>query len=172
MRFVRRRGHPALPDDAARDLGIEGGERVLAWSPLVGGGVAAATRARLYVRTPQGHVVARPWTEVDHAVWEAESSALAVWWVGSRQATPLEIEDQSRLPDVVHERVRSSVLLSAEVPLPGGRSVWVALRKAADGTITRQVAPRPGVRLDDEDVEAAVRRALDDLSEQAGDGAR
>jgi hypothetical protein len=167
VRFLRRRRRPDLPDEVAAELGVTG-ERVLAWAELAGGGVAAATTEGLWVRTPQGRLVRRPWTQVDHAVWDEDSATLAVWWVGSRVPTPLEVGQETFLPEVVHERVRSSILLVRELPLPGGGAVYVSLRKAADGTLSTQaVAPR-GIRLDDPPVAAAVARAERELREEAG----
>ena len=68
----------------------------------------------------------------------------------------------------MHERVRSSVVTSADAAVPGGRSVRVALRKAADGTLLTQAAPTPGVRMTDPDVAAAVERARARLRDDAG----
>jgi hypothetical protein len=165
---VRRRAarRPPLPADDATQLGVED-ERVLAWSPLVGGGVAAATVQGLRVRTPQGRLVRRPWTEVDHAAWDEDSGTLVVWWVGTRIATPLEVGDTSFVPEVVHERVRSSIVLTREVPLGDGRSAFVSLRKGADGALSTQVLPPKGRRLDQE-AAVLVRRAEASLLEEAG----
>jgi hypothetical protein len=155
-----------LPPADADALGVAG-ERVLAWSPLAGDGVAAATVEGLRVRTPQGRLVRRPWTDVDHAAWDEDSGTLAVWWVGSRVATPLEVGDASFLPEVVHERVRSSIVLTREVPLGDGRSAFVSLRKAQDGTLSTQALPPKGRRLDPEAL-AVVARAQAALLEEAG----
>src|SRR3954465_3615753 len=156
---VMRRGARRLPLPAAAAADLEVGDaRVLAWSPLYGDGVAAATVQGLRVRTPQGRLVRRPWTEVDHAAWDEDSGTLAVWWVGSRVATPLEVGDGSFLPEVVHERVRSSIALTREVPLGDGRSAWVTLRKGVDGTLSTQVLPPKGRRLEPE-AAALARRA-------------
>src|SRR5918912_656374 len=165
---VRRRAgrRPPLPAEDAEQLGVSG-ERVLAWSPLEGEGVVAATVQGLRVRTPQGRVVRRPWTDVDHAAWDEDSGTLAVWWVGSRIATPLEVGDTSFVPEVVHERVRSSIVLTREVPLGDGRSAFVTLRKGADGTLSTQVLPPKGRRLEPE-AAAQVRRAEAALLEEAG----
>jgi hypothetical protein len=164
-----RRGarRPPLPGDAAADLEL-GDERVLAWSPLHGDGVAAATVQGLRVRTPQGRLVRRPWTDVDHAAWDEDSATLAVWWVGSRTPTPLEVGEGSFLPEVVHERVRSSIVLTREVPLAGGRSLWVTLRKRPDGSLLTQSVPPRGVRLSDPEVAALARRVEAELLEEAG----
>src|SRR3954453_6617583 len=116
-----RRGARRLPLPAAAAADLAGGdERVLAWSPLYGDGVAAATVQGLRVRTPQGKLVRRPWTEVDHAAWDEDSGTLAVWWGGSRSPTPREARDTSFVPEVLHERVRSSIVLTREVPLGDG----------------------------------------------------
>jgi hypothetical protein len=162
-----RRRRPELPGEAARELGVTE-ERVLAWAELAGGGMAAATSEGLRVRTPRGRVVRRPWTEVDHAAWDEDSGTLAVWWVGSRVPTPLEVGQETFLPEVVHERVRSSIVLVRELPLPGGRVVYVSLRKAADGALsTHAVAPR-GIRLDDPPIAAQVAKLERELREEAG----
>jgi hypothetical protein len=162
----RRARRPSLPAEVAADLGVTG-ERVLAWSPLAGDGVAAATVDGLRVRTPQGRLVRRPWTDVDHAAWDEDSATLAVWWVGSRVATPLEVGEGSFVPEVVHERVRSSIVLTREVPLGDGRSAFVTLRKAVDGTLSTQALPPKGRKLEPEALEL-VRRAEAGLLEEAG----
>lgn len=167
MDLLRRRRRPALPDDVATALGIAPRD-VLAWSPVTGGGFAVATREGLGVITPRGAVVRRAWTDVHHAAWQAEAGALAIWWVGSTAATPLEVEDPSRLPDVVHACVTDSVVMASEVEVPGGRTVWVALRKGGDGALFPQAVPRRGVDLEDPEVRRVVDRASRELREQAG----
>jgi len=157
---------PPLPAEDAAQLGVED-ERVLAWSPLAGEGVVAATVQGLRARTPQGRLVRRPWTDVDHAAWDEDSSTLVVWWVGTRIATPLEVGDSSFVPEVVHERVRSSIVLTREVPLGDGRSAFVTLRKGVDGALSTQVLPPKGRRLEPE-AAALVRRAEAGLLEEAG----
>jgi hypothetical protein len=165
---VRRR--TPLPE-AGRDLlGLERGSAVLAWSTLVGGGWVAATPAGVRALLPTGAVVERPWTDVDHVAWDQDSGMLAVWWVGSRLPTALELEEGSFLPEVVHERVRSSLVLARDVPVPGGRTVCVALRKADDGTLSTQVVPARGVRLGDPEVAALVAQAQAALRDEAGMG--
>ncbi len=168
---LRRRParRPSLPAEAVADLDVSG-ERVLAWSPLEGGGVAAATVDGLRVRTPQGRLVRRPWTDVDHAAWDEDSRTLAVWWVGSRIPTPLEVGEGSFVPEVVHERVRASIVLTRELPLGEGRTAFVTLRKAADGTLSTQALLPKGRRLEPE-VAALVQRAEAALLEEAGGAA-
>jgi hypothetical protein len=168
MALLGRSRRAPLPPEAADALGLGPKDRVLAWSPLAGGGVAACTPEGLRIMTVRGRLIVRPWTDVHHAAWEAESGALAIWWVGTRQSTPLEIEDASRLPDVVHQRVTASVVLATEVVVPGGRRVWVALRKGQDGALTTQAVPPPGVSLDDPQVAPVIARAFRALRDEAG----
>jgi hypothetical protein len=171
MRLLPRSGprrRPGLPDTARTMLGLEGAGRVLAWSALAGGGWAAATRSGLRALLPSGVLIDRPWTQVDRAAWDVDSRTLAVWWVGSRTPTGLEVEQGSFLPEVVYERVRSSVVLTREVPLPGGKVVTVTLRKADDGTLSTQSVPGRGVRLNDPEVAALVARAVLALRDEAG----
>jgi hypothetical protein len=170
--FLRRLRRPPLPDDARRALGLDGpagSAHVLAWSALAGGGWAAAVTGGLRALLPSGDLVDRPWTEVDHAAWEPDSRMLAVWWVGSRRATPLEIEGEgSFLPEVVHERVRASVVLARDVEVPDRGVVRVALRQAADGSLSTQAVPARGVRMSDPEVARLVARARAELRDEAG----
>jgi hypothetical protein len=164
-RIAARR--PALPADAADALGVAD-ERVLAWSPLPGEGLAAGTVQGLRVLTPMGKLIRRPWVDVSHVAWDEDSRTLAVWWVGSRQPLPVELPEHSFLPEVVHERVRSSVLLSRDVPVEGRSPVWVALRQDADGTLSTQAVAPAGVRLDDPELAAAVTAAQAALRAEVG----
>lgn len=158
----------ALPAQDREDLGIGSRERVLAWSELAGGGVAAATVDGVRARTPRGRVIRRSWAEVDHAAWDQDSRTVVIWWLGSRQSTVLELPEGSFLPEVIRERVQSSVVLAREVAVPGGAQVWVALRRTADGELVPQVVPGRGVRLDDPAVAGMVRNALRALASDAG----
>jgi len=167
-RVVGRARRPGLPVGGRQALGLDPRARVLAWAALAGGGWAAATVDALHVLDVRGRLLHRPWVEVDHAAWDDDSRTLAVWWVGSRTPTPLEVGDGSFLPEVVHERVRASVVLTREVEVPGGRRVWVALRKAADGALSTTTSAQRGVRLDDPEVASLVARAAASLEEEAG----
>lgn len=127
-----------------------------------------ATRAGLRAALPTGHRLDRPWTDVDHVAWDDDSRMLAVRWVGSRQTTPLEVDEGSFLPEVLRERLRSSVVFSVDVDVPGGSTVRVALRKAADGTLSTQAIPGPGARLEDPRVSSLIERVRAQLREEAG----
>jgi hypothetical protein len=168
-RILSRPGRAVLPAEVAEALELGRGERLLAWSSLVGGGAAAATVKDLRIMTPRGKKIIRPWLDVDHAVWEQDSRMLVVWWVDSRQTTPLEIQDDvGRLPEVVRERVQSSVVLTASVPLPDGRAARVALRRDTEGALTAQSLLPPGVKRDAPDVAPLLASAIAALWDEAG----
>ena len=167
------RSRPALPAEQAVALGIGRGDRVLAWSSLVGGGVAVALVGGLRVLTPRGERLLHDWTDVDHAPWDGDSSMLLVWWVDSRRPTPLEVQDDvGGLPEAVRERVQSSVLLTTGVPLPDSGDGRIALRRNASGQLTVQALLPPGVRDDDPRVKEALAAAIDSLWAEAGDDLR
>jgi hypothetical protein len=169
-RVPRRVSLPKEVGDALDLNGMAAGNRLLAWSSLVGGGAAAATIQDLRIITPRGKKIVRPWVEVDHAVWEQDSRMLVVWWVGSGRTTPLEIQDDvGRLPEVIRERVQASVVLQAPVALPGGRSGRVALRRATDGRLSAQSLLPPGIREDDPAVALVLQAVTDALWSEAGD---
>jgi hypothetical protein len=148
---------------------LRSGNRLLAWSSLVGGGVAAATLKELRIVTPRGTKIFRPWVDVDHAVWEQESRTLVVWWVHTRRTTGLEIQDDvGRLPEVIRERVQASVVLTASVPLPNGRAGRVALRRGPDGLVAQALVP-VGVKDDAPDVAPLLAAAVEALWSEAGD---
>lgn len=162
-----------MPAGMADALGLAGApadERLLAWSVLVGGGAAAATTTRLRIATPRGERIVQPWVAVDHAAWDQDSRTLVVWWVDTRRTTPLEIQDDvGRLPEVIRERVQSSVVLTAAVPLPNGRAARVALRRGPGGVLSAQALVPPGVKEDAPDVAPVLRAAVDALWAEAGD---
>ncbi|WP_242496339.1 hypothetical protein [Xylanimonas protaetiae] len=142
---------PRLPDDVRVRLGLGPAERTLAAGELKGGGWAAAVPAALLVAPAEGPVQGRPWSDVDRASFDPQHGLVTVTWVDG--TAPLKVRPvdpaRSRLPQVVRERVEWSVVLGEEVPLPGGRSARVAVRRSVDGTMFSQVLAGPGVDLDD-----------------------
>ncbi|GAA3624269.1 hypothetical protein GCM10022223_46650 [Kineosporia mesophila] len=173
MRLIPRRPKRAvMPDGMEQALGLDepGTARLLAWSVLVGGGAAAATVRDLRIVTPRGERMVHTWDAVDRAVWDQDSRMLVIWWVHSRKTTPLEIQDDvGRLPEVVRERVQSSVVLSASVPMRRGKPAKVALRRDPDGRLLAQSLLPPGLRADAPDLKPVIDQALADLWAEAGE---
>ncbi|GLY18050.1 hypothetical protein LWF15_27160 [Kineosporia rhizophila] len=171
-RLIKLPQRVTMPPETEKALGLDQPRqpRLLAWSVLVGGGAAAATVRDLRIVTPRGERIVRSWSEVDHAVWDQDSAMLVIWWVGTRKTTPLEIQDDiGRLPEVVRERVQSSVVLTASVPMPRGKPARVALRRDPEGRLVAQSLLPPGLKADAPDVKPVIDQALADLWAEAGE---
>ncbi len=97
---------------------------------------------------------------------------LQVSWVDGRRALTVElVPEEGRLPEVVRERVESSVVLSRRFTVQGRRGVRVAVRRAHHGAeLSTQVIADRGVDVQEPAVAARIRAELADLREQAGMG--
>jgi hypothetical protein len=102
-------------------------------------------------------VLRHPWADVDRATLDAESSTLVVHWV-SGTSRPLALTGPGARPfsQVLRERVQSSVVHSEKVPVRGGGTVRVALRRDEDGELMSQVIGDGTVDLRDPAVAALV----------------
>ncbi len=153
-----------LPDEARSALEITG--PVLAFERL-DDGWAVATRDGLHV-IQAGTRLHRHWTDVDGASLDGETAELEVRWVDGTAPTRFAVNDRSRLQQVVHDRVQSSVVLAEIVSVPGDRKVRVALRRGADGDLFVQVVGNGRVDLSDPAVAEVVDAAEARLREAAG----
>jgi hypothetical protein len=158
-----------LPSQVRTQLDLRRGERVLAAGRLLGGGWVVATNLALHVVGPE-EPLRRPWDEVASAVWSDTASMLQVSWVDGGRALTVElVPGEGLLPEVVRERVESSVVLSRRFVVQGRRGVRVAVRRAHHGAeLSTQVIPDRGIDLQEPAVAARVRAELADLREQAG----
>lgn len=137
----------------------EPGDRVLAAAGLADGSWAAATRTTLATCDADGsHAWARPWSDVDRASWDPETSTITVTWVDGSPPLALRLADEGRsaLAQVLRERVQSSVVLSETVTLTAGRTARVAVRRDGSGRLFSQVVADLGVDLTDPEVTARV----------------
>lgn len=133
---------------------LEGDERVLATAPLTGGGHLVVTTLGVWL--PEGRRVG--WHLVSKATWaggaiglvEAEEAETIgeVVVLTDRPARRLPLAEPGRVPQVVHERVTSSVRTRHHRDLPGG-GAWFVQRKVPgrDGVVL-QVRPDPGTDRD------------------------
>ena len=125
-------------------------EHVLALAPLVAGGTAVVTRFGVYLLADGAPEPERiPWHLVSKARLDAGTLSLTIadevgelpsGAVVLRDRNPIEVrpERKNKLTDVVHPRVRGSVIASQR--LAGASAVgWVALRSVAgrDGYIVQ-----------------------------------
>jgi hypothetical protein len=164
--ILSRRG--AVPGEIVDAIGLSRSDQVLAWALRVGGGAVVAATAELIIVNRRGSVLRRPWVDVERAVWDSASATLAVWWVDRHQPTGLELAGNSQVPEVVNERVRSSIAAVRQVVLPGGQVGLVVLRKDGVGALTTQIPPARGVDLTDPEVRKTLDQAAGELLGDAG----
>ena len=157
-----------LPAEVLQRLGLEDGEKVLAAALLTDGAAAVATRQRLLVGDEASRRLDVPWHEVDHAAWEPDSAVLDIRLVsGRRVRLSADPGAPTLLPEVVRERVQSSVVLGRKVEIHGRRGVRVVVRRTPHGLVT-QVLPDAGVDLSDPLVAGEVTGLRDELARAAG----
>ena len=170
MRSLLRRllgrlaGAPPVPDGFAGELAAD--EHVLAVARTADGGVLLASRLGLW--WPEGrrvgwHLVSKvAWNSGSLSVTEAEEAGSAGGAVLLRDlpARRFRLAEPGRAPQVLRERVDSSIKSRDHRELPGG-GMWVVQRKVAgrDG-IELQVRADPGTD------EAVVRRAAAEVAER------
>lgn len=163
--FARRRTH--LPPDVAERLGVRAGD-ALAVAELDDGWAVATERGIVVDRA--GEVLRRAWTDVDGARTTDDPPVLHLTWVDGTAPTDLPLAEAryEGLPQIVHERVQSSVVHSELVDVPNGGVVRVVLRRDADGELFTQVIGPATVDLDDPATAHAVDAAELRVREAAG----
>ncbi len=169
LHWARR---PRLPEEVRGQAGLAPGERVLAFAVDDNTHVhVIATTTHLVAANAERLVLRRPWHEVDAGQWSAEHWTLSVSWVQRTRPMQWTFRDQdTRIPETVHERVQASVVLSEPLPLPGPRQKGrVVVRKdlATDALMTQAVLSR-STPSDDPEVRRAVAALTEDLRERVG----
>lgn len=126
-------GHdPKVPDAVVRAVRPARGEKVLAFAvDDKTGGTVVATTAELALLHDDQVVWQRPWMDVDSGQWNPDAWTLSVTWTDRSRPVQFTFTGlDTRLPEVFHERVQASVVLSAPLPLTGpGGSGRVVIRK-------------------------------------------
>lgn len=163
---------PKLPADVRAQAGLEAGERVLTFAVDDNTHVhVIATTTHLVAASGDRLVLRRPWHEVDSGQWSAEYWTLSVSWVNHSRPMQWTFRDQeTRMPEAVHERVQASVVLSEPLPLQGKRQRGrVVVRKdlATDEMVIQTVLGR-NTRADDPEVREAVAVLQETLRERIG----
>ena len=164
MRF--RRGD-RLSDDDRATLGLTRGDRVLAFARLADDVPVAATRTALH--GPHGTL---SWTDVVHARWNDEEQTLEIDPVPGSPLTEtlrLAFVEPGMLPETVHERVMSTIVVSRRIRLSAGGSVRLVARRADGSTDTFwQTVPDRGTDLTDPAAAAEVAATLTRLRSELG----
>ncbi|AEI11798.1 hypothetical protein Celgi_1279 [Cellulomonas gilvus ATCC 13127] len=159
----------ALTGNDRRRLDLRRGDRVLVATTLADGRRAVATRLALHVLS-DASTARTPWADVDRGSLDATTRTLTVRWVWGASDAFVFTSDRGSVAftQTFRERVQSSVVHAASVPLPAGGQARVALRRDEDGELFTQVVADDGVDLADPAVTAAVDRAESAVRSAAG----
>ncbi|MEO5874645.1 MAG: hypothetical protein ABIS86_21470 [Streptosporangiaceae bacterium] len=107
---------PRLPRPVRDALHLPRGERTLAHAATRGGSHVIATPLALYVPDGEGGFSRLPWEQVLQVSWREE-------WLhvtGDDGEHHLRLTEPGTVPEVVHERVTATVVVSRHYSLPGG----------------------------------------------------
>ncbi|MGH8893966.1 MAG: hypothetical protein ACRDWY_11785 [Actinomycetes bacterium] len=153
-----------IPDHARASLGLRPRERVLAAARDGSGGWLAATEFALV-----GAGLRIAWVDIAHVRWLDEDRFLIVDPVpGAFAPARFALADPGRLPEVVHERVMASIVVSRTVALPGGGEARVVGRDDGSGELVWQVVPGAGVDPTDATVRRTTNAAVASLRGELG----
>jgi len=152
LKAIRRvLGRDELPDGFTGSL--EPDERVLAVGVLTGGGHLVVTSWGMWIPAGDDTVRRVGWHRVSKAAWgngavelvEAdEEQAGGAVLLTDRPVRRLRLADPGRVPEIVHERVTSSIRTRHHRDLPGGGAWFVQRKLAGRDGIVLQVRPDPG----------------------------
>ena len=176
MAWPRRGGRERLADDPRLVARLPPGERLLAAAStesrtdpgeepreVVGGSALA-----LYL--PGGVVLG--WHEIEQATWHLDESRLDVFTLpidGPARSYQIHLPEPGRLPELVRERVTSSIVVNQHVPLVGRRGVKIIARRVPENhELDWIVVYDPTVDGDDPAVRQRVLEAVDLLRRNLG----
>jgi hypothetical protein len=165
MRWNRR---VTLPAEARDVLPLHGRERLLAVARLADGSWVAATPRALVL--PGRRV---DWSTVAHAEWSDERSLLRVDQLRTSAAEAethrLVLDEPGRVPEVVRDRVTSSIVASRHTAVEGRAGVRVVARRVpGEDDLQWQVVVDRGLDPADPRVQTASDAAVSDLRRELG----
>lgn len=156
-----------LPAAVRAELDLEPGELVLSHAEDEGGGYVVATDRALHL--PGGRRVG--WEHVEHAEWERTGLHVReIVPLGERPRTHhLHIREPGRLPDIVQDRVTSSIAVNQYVRLEGDDGVRIVGRRTPGGDeVVWNLIFDAGLDPHDPEVRAWAERFLVEVQRQTG----
>jgi hypothetical protein len=170
VRGIRR---ASLPADVRSALPLGSGERPMAYAQSRDGLWWVGTPAALYL--PRGSEWVRlPWEVIEHAEWEQDSGTLLVTEAadfGERQQQyRADLNDASRLLQLIRERVTASVVLTRFVPVEGRAGMTLVGRRApgTDGEIEWSFVLGAGLEPEDPRLREIAQQALVEAARELG----
>lgn len=116
MRWLPHRLPAAVREQRRR------GERILAYGQARDGAPVVATDKAL-VLTDGTRL---PWERIDHATWDDPELRI----IATDSEHTIELTEPRRLPEVVYDRVTSTIVVTRHIPLDGELGVRVIARRA------------------------------------------
>lgn len=163
---LRRFWGGGLPASARAALPLAAGERVLAYAAADGGYLVATDRA-LYL--PSGYRIG--WEHVEHAGWQR--GGVYVREIVALGEEPAEhyvgVTEPGALPDIVRDRVTSSIVINQHVRLTQQGGVrMVGRRRPGSGEVVWNLVFDPELDARDPEVRARAERVLVEVRRQTG----
>ena len=125
-----------LPSDVRGRLGVEPGERPLAWATDKTAGWYVGTDRALHLVTSDG-VRRLGWEQIERADWHRESGLLAVVevaaWGEPEPRTVIDVDEPGQLLDLLRERVTKSVVATVYARVRGRAGLSVIGRRSPVG---------------------------------------
>lgn len=170
MAWRRGSAHARPADDPHLIARLRPGERLLATALTEPRGdvdaaqeVVGGTARALYL--PGGVVLG--WHEIDQAIWHRDEFRLDVSTLPvdvPARSYEIHLAEPGRLPELVRERVTSSIVVNQHVPLVGRRGVKIIARRVPEQVeLDWIVVYDPSVDDDDPEVRRRARDAVDVL---------
>ncbi len=140
---------------------VTGGERLLAYATVEGGGFVVATLTALHLPETTG-LGRLAWDQVVHASWAQPRLALSVQPVpaGSVVDVHLDLVDAGSLPPVLRERVTASIVAERHVVLSGRLGARFLARRTEAGDVRWSVLFDDGLDAADPRLRARADEAL------------
>lgn len=155
---------PAAVRDA---LELTRGERPLASAPTRGGSYVVATGLALHIPAETGGFLRLPWERIDRASWEADW--LHVFQTAGGAEHHVRFTDPGSVPEIVRERVTSTIMVNQQATLPGGGKVRITGRRSpGTGEVRWAFVFDAGLDPADPGLRAQAEQLLEDLRRQTG----
>lgn len=161
-----------LPGSVTALLRLEPGERVIAWGSTHSADgtqtlFTVATDRALYVQAVDERIA---WDHISKVIWN--DPVLEVMRTDDQgrglPALRVRVDDARDLPGAVHDRVRSSVLVSERVDLGGGAGALMVARRGSDDEVRWTVVFDSGLDPTDPALRTAAADALATLRGSLG----
>lgn len=159
MSFIKAR----FPRELQQELDQHRGSRTRVLSFGSGPEATLVAAAEFLAVRKLGEWESWGWEEILKGSWKGDKSAFS-WTTTSGKTVEVAVDEIGRLPEIFHERVQASTVLTETHELPRG-SVQIVGRRTLDGadTMTWYAAASAGASLNNPETAAFVVRRTDEL---------